>query len=407
MKHATILLTIAATIGMSTWAFAQAPTIRVVPSPGGTVLPPGAPVPTPPGARPPSPPGSGSSSAIKKPEQERLEQFLKLKFDRRPSTVLKTWSTPEKTDEEWAKEDAEKEKEEEEKRLKAEEEKRKAAEEAAKKKAEEEARKAEANPPKEKTPEELEKEAKAKEAAEKAKEAAKKKAEEARQKAKEKKKQTVSIQRELMRFQRRVTLGNWDEVAEFFAKEKQFPKEEDAKKAYTHLLNGLSRTPTTRSTPNQPVIPGQPVQRASTMNREQNVFMPTDILGLADAAPTEIDKDLVKPLGVLLTRVKSQGNFIEDLVEQMKKGSKRLGGDDPQKKFAAARLLIASNSAADAGPFLPDMDEAAREENIEALNLLALYYLALREKESDKIKENLESAWKVNQRILAAKELKD
>ncbi len=297
----------------------------------------------------PTPPAQPQTNgaAQKTPEQQRLEKFMKLGFDRRPSAMLSAWSMTE------------------EEALKPKEPKPGRAGQPA---VDENGNPVPAPPEGAKPPE------------------------------------PDPIDRELLLFQRWVTLGQWKDVAGFFDA-KFANKETDAKNAYKFLLTGLAGRP--RISPEE----AQQLQRSGGGNPnspfgEQNVLMPDDVLGLADASPVELDDELIASLAGLLSRTKSQGNFMEELVGALKAGTARLGGEDPKKKFAAARLLIGSDSAAEAGPFLPDPEAAAKDENVEALNLLALYYLALRD-EKDDAKKNLEKAWDVNQRILAAKELKE
>jgi hypothetical protein len=350
-----------------------------------------------------------SGGAKKTPEAERKEQFLKLSFDRRPSTVLKVWSTLEKTEADYKKED-----EEEQTKLDEAEAKKAAEAEEAKKKAE--AKKAAENPvppddaPAEEKPPLSEEEqkaadeakAKAEEAQVKAEEQKKETAKKAKEKAAAVKAQTKSIARELEKFQRAVTLSDWDAVTKYFTE--KFEKEDDQKAAYTSFISKVGTTP---NTPPKPAKPGVVVRsaRGNPAYTEKNVFLPADIIGIADASPVELEEEYTQTLGRLLATVKQQGSFIEEFVAALEEGTARLGGDDAKKKFAAARLLIAANSAAEAGAFLPDSEDAASTKNVEALQLLGQYYLALREKE-EKQKENLVYAWKVNQKILDIEDLK-
>ena len=64
-----------------------------------------------------------------------------------------------------------------------------------------------------------------------------------------------------------------------------------------------------------------------------------------------------------------------------------------------ARLLFAATCPVEAGQFLPDPEKAVKDDDREALNLLARHYLALHDR--DKKAVQLEQAWKVTQEALA------
>ena len=210
------------------------------------------------------------------------------------------------------------------------------------------------------------------------------------------------IDKEFESLQRSLTLGEWSEVGDYIAT--KFA-EDDRKKAYLHLLRGLLIPPPVKPEPAAaiPVLTGQPQQPRQPRLPELQFLDLNDIVGLADASPIALDRELIQLLAPLLSQAFARGDFIDDLLVTLRSGTKRLGGDDPERKRAAARLLIAVNRAAEAGEFLPAPEQAIADQNLEGLSLLALYYVALFEKE--KKQESLEQAWQMTQAELGAKKL--
>ncbi|WP_395750670.1 hypothetical protein [Prosthecobacter sp.] len=88
-----------------------------------------------------------------------------------------------------------------------------------------------------------------------------------------------------------------------------------------------------------------------------------DVLGLADSAPGELTGDNLRRLGQLTSiAVPVAENYW--LVDRLKKGTAKLGGTDPAKRLAAARLLIYANFKDLARTYLPspaEMDQIADE----------------------------------------------
>ena len=296
------------------------------------------------------------------PEQQRLQKFLKLRFDRRLSHVLKTRAVPQDPPEEESAPDGDKDEKEVEPPVQS------------------EAQKVgEADTPTAATPQKPKEDPIAKQ-----------------------------IDEELKVFQRDLVLGRWSEIGHYIAT--KFA-EDDRKKAYEHLLRGLMRTPPAQRIPSAggapPLNPGQPQPPGARPNAkvvERQFLELQDIVGLADASPVALDRELIKMLTPLLVQAFARGDFIDDLLVTLRAGTKRLGGDDPEKKRAAARLLIDAKRAAAAGEFLPGPEQAIADQNLEGMSLLSLYYVALHDKE--KKKESLERAWEMTQAELAAKEIK-
>ncbi|MCB1096958.1 MAG: hypothetical protein KDN22_15390 [Verrucomicrobiae bacterium] len=206
------------------------------------------------------------------------------------------------------------------------------------------------------------------------------------------------IDLEFKAFELNIVLGEWSKVADYIGT--QFA-ESDRKKAYLHLLRGLLVPPPVTPNPAAPPsLPGQPQPNRPPKQPELQFLDLNDIVGLADASPFPLDRELIQYLTPLLTQAFARGDFIDDLLATLREGTKRLGGNDPELKRAAARLLIAVDHAAEAGEFLPTPEQAIADQNLEGLNLLALYFVALYEKEK-KI-ESLEKAWEMTQAELSS-----
>ena len=286
------------------------------------------------------------------PEQKRIQKFLKLKFDRRLSNVLKTRATPPEPPE------AEPIVEE------------KTSDQPTTTDAEAKSSESETATPSKPKEDPIDKQ----------------------------------IDEEFKAFQRQVVLGEWSAIGEYIST--KFA-ETDRKKAYQHLLRGLMRPPPPARPQSGavPPIPGQPPRSgANPKILEQQYLDLNDIAGLADASPLPLDRELIQLLTPLLSQAFARGDFVDDLLITLRSGTKRLGGDDPELKRAAARLLISVNKAAEAGEFLPTPQQAIEDQNLEGMSLLAQYFVALHDKEQKK--ESLEKAWEMTQAELSAKELK-
>ena len=331
----------------------------------------------------------------KKEPTELQKVLVKLQYDRRPSEILKAWSTPPEPEEEETEEgDEKKEGEAEAPVLEAgagEEPEEESGEEPA---AEEEATEAsdddesadgegeEAEPVEEQTEEELKAEAEAAEAAKKAAEEKAKAEAEAKAKEEEKKR----IEKETKELQRNVTLGNWDLVREYFA---TLTKEE-AEAGYKQLLASLVKGPKKK-------------QGRFANWQEKNHFDPGDILGLTHVTPLEQEDANLKKIGTLLTQCVRAGALVEKSIELFRA---ELAIEEPGLEAQdAARILMAANFPVEAGEFLPEPAAAVAENDRAALNLLSRHYLAKHAK--DKKGGFLEQAWTVIQAVLAGGEVED
>jgi len=188
------------------------------------------------------------------------------------------------------------------------------------------------------------------------------------------------IDAELAHFKLLVTLGAWPGVKAYLTS----LEADDAKAAYKQLLRSL------QSPPQQPSpVPPQ--------YREMNRFSLDDVIALWTAAPHGHDKESLASLGPIVQAAMSGGLVAETIVARLK-----LETNTPNPAIAprqSAQVLLAAGLDAEAGPFLPTVEQATESKDLEALNLLARHALALFAK--DKKPAALDQAWRTTQSILA------
>ncbi len=208
-----------------------------------------------------------------------------------------------------------------------------------------------------------------------------------------------------------MTLSRWTEVKAFLAG----LEGEEAKAAYDRMLDSLRGGPAGRPA-NQlnPQMMQQMLLNAvdqsaiiaqlSTAGQgpgaqllEQNHFSMADIAGLTLAAPHPLESDTFTKLGTLLRQSLAEGHVLDQLFDALRVD--KASTDPKLGKREVARLLSAAGQDVRAGEFLPNLDEARRDSDAQALNLLAKHYLA---KHSEKKAESLlEDAWNATQAVLA------
>ena len=291
-------------------------------------------------------------------EKERLAKITKLEFDRRPSVILKEWSTVPKTAEQ----------------LQAEKEKR--AKEAKKK-----TLAALGDPPPPAMPDtrtEAQRQTAAAAARTKA-DAARKKADLAARLAK--------FDKQLTKLKRHVTLGEWPEVAGFL----KSVTETQAKAVYQQMLTSLATGP----------------KAARPTHAEKNRFNHDDVVALAMLAPSELKANQTSLIGSILRQSISQGNSVESAIEKLKNvlTANKDNKDARVSKRVVARLLFSAGKPVEAGAFLPSQEDAIKEDDREALNLLAQHFVSMHSKENTA--EYLEKAWNATQAALAAGEIEE
>jgi hypothetical protein len=301
-------------------------------------------------------PAKGKKEEKPTPRGERMKRN---NYDRRPSTILKVWSTPVKPPETTAANTA-------------------SDAEAVEPQPKEPAAPAEGAPAAE-----TEKAAVEKAAVEKA--AASKARNKAKEEAAKKKAEAAAIENEALAMQRMVTLGDWVGIKSYLA---GLTSKADKKVIYEHLLTALIRGPQQR-----PEVPPQGQRYI-----EKNRFDPADILGLAEASALELTKEQLAQLGTLLRLSLEQGNQLDTLLAGLR--PRMTEAQFVLQRRPLARVLAAAGELVAMGEFLPSVDEAEKSNDREGLNLLARHLLAQNAKDG-KI-EWLEGAWKVTQAALAA-----
>ena len=221
----------------------------------------------------------------------------------------------------------------------------------------------------------------------------KKKQAEAKKAAEEK----TAFAKAMKKFQRDITLGEWAEAREYLA---GFD-EELGKATYQRLVQALLAGPGKQPPrPGQPAPPPVPAHLRTYV--EKNAYTNEDFLALIDAAPYEIGDMEIRALGGILRQSLAQGNVLEELIKSLKAYVASDGAKLTERQIA--RIMLGANEQTSLVEFLPSLEKAKQEEDHEALNLLSQYYLAINNEE--KKRENLEAAWDVTQAILASGEIK-
>ncbi len=221
----------------------------------------------------------------------------------------------------------------------------------------------------------------------------------------EKKPEPDPFAESLKLFQQNVTIGNWPDVKKFLAE----LEEKEGKALYQKLLTALRGTALPPIDNLPPEIQAQlqkvqQIQRQQGRQPEKNTFSFEDVIALADAAPTELDKVIFPMLGAILRLAVDSGGVVQAGVERLKVEIAKPGKEAALNRRQVAKILVAANLMVEAGEFLPSVGQAKEQNDFEALNLLSRHFSALHAKE--KKSEHLEQAWDVTQSVLASEETK-
>jgi hypothetical protein len=214
-------------------------------------------------------------------------------------------------------------------------------------------------------------------------------AEAAKQKAAEIAEQTKAIDAEVQQFARQVTLGRWSEVAAYIA---ALPKNQP-KQVYQRLLQSLLTAPAGVAVSNE--VP------SSVM--PTHLVRPADVIALADAAPEKLGEEEIDQLAALLMNSKAQGFVLDEMLNQLRAGTRWLGGLETEKREAAAQLLLAAQQPDAALAFLPEWP-SEQAISVLGLKLLARYFDT--KYAQDNQPAILSQSWEVHQRLLAMPDLK-
>ncbi|MBL8727442.1 MAG: hypothetical protein JNM25_03355 [Planctomycetes bacterium] len=195
------------------------------------------------------------------------------------------------------------------------------------------------------------------------------------------------LQRELEMVQRDVTLGRWPQVAAFL----QTFAEPDRQPAYEHFLAAVLNPPP------------QPDQKVPPNLQEKNHFTFTDALALAGMAPGGFAKQQAPKLAPIVQRAIDTGSVLEELVRLLGVEVAKPATEQRLDRREAALLLAALGQEGEMKPFLPSAEEAETANDREGLNLIARCNLARFAVE--KSREFLENAWTATQAALARGEI--
>ncbi len=200
------------------------------------------------------------------------------------------------------------------------------------------------------------------------------------------------IDEEVLQFERWVALGRWQDVGSYLAG----IREADRAKIYQKLLQALVTNP-----PNAPQVERQPGVPQAAWPRQY--LSADDVIGLADASPVELEEKHLLILSQLLTKSKSSGYVMQRITDLVRKGTPRLGGEEPARRNVAAQLFLNAGMPDQAIEFLPAWPS---EEELDSysLRLLAQYFDGKYVK--DQMQEWLMNSWNIHQILLGREDLK-
>jgi hypothetical protein len=133
-----------------------------------------------------------------------------------------------------------------------------------------------------------------------------------------------------------------------------------------------------------------------------SVVLPQDVLALADAAPDTLKNHQLALLGDLVRRSLEQTEKPTDFLAALRTGTSRLGGNDPARREAAARLLLAASLVEEAAEFLPPLEPALAAKQAEVVQLHARYQALRGASLKDRL--GLLRSWMLTQAVLGMPE---
>ena len=96
-------------------------------------------------------------------------------------------------------------------------------------------------------------------------------------------------------------------------------------------------------------------------------------------------------LGRMLQQGQARLGVPRTMLQRLRDGTERLGGKDPARRLAAARLLVAADMIDEARTYLPPMAEVLQQKDPRMLNLVALCEMQAGVRHDDK--QALRKAW--------------
>jgi hypothetical protein len=180
----------------------------------------------------------------------------------------------------------------------------------------------------------------------------------------------------LVQWARAVTLGDWAAVKTFLA---SLETDDEKKVAWKHMIGTL----------------GQPPQDQN--NRPFFAF--ADVIGLCAAAPRKKSDEDFGPLGSVLQQAMARGLLLEPMLVELRANSSEDGKDKALSRREAVKLLFGAGQPIAASEFLPDATAALDASDFEGVNLIAQSLVARHEKEGKAAL--LEQAWVALQSLFA------
>lgn len=203
------------------------------------------------------------------------------------------------------------------------------------------------------------------------------------------------LDHELESFQLQVTLGDWPAVKSYLAK---LPPLE-GKAAYAQLLQSLQQGPIHQAGPTVMMTSDGPVHQGGPRQPEPNSFSLNDLVGLITAAPHGLEKEHTAILGMILHTAITQQAVLPDAIKHLHALVDMKAPKVVLTSRQAAQLLMAAGHPFATAEFLPPLEKAVADKDVEALNLWARHYLG--ETRKEKRVAALEKAWAATQSGLA------
>ena len=204
-------------------------------------------------------------------------------------------------------------------------------------------------------------------------------------KAEEEQKALAEFQTQLQELQFLVTKGDWPLVAENMARF----SEADRNIVYDKLLQSLIQG-----------TPDSPRSREGQIIGERNLIRATDVIAIAELCPLPTIMPAQRmQLGRLAVGCQAEGEADYAFAVVLRQHTAGEATNHKLTKRLAAHILFAAGRAAEALEFLPSLEEAQKVVDLEALDLLSDAFLALHSKDADKMM--LEGSWAAVQSILS------
>lgn len=185
--------------------------------------------------------------------------------------------------------------------------------------------------------------------------------------ARKKREKAEKTRKQAEHFRLLVVAGEWPKVGEFLKTDAG----EDAELVYEWMLTMLASM--------------------------DSALVPDEVISISEACPSEMNDKIVVKLGALLKATQRRGCQAGAVAARISQGTAHFGGLDPVKRKRAAGLLVAAGLPVQAQTYLPPLEQARRDRDVELLNLYAVYFSALaREKTGEERERAIEQGWQVS-----------